>query len=63
MKSYLKSELAAFAGVSNHTFSRWLKVLEDDLRVLGISKNTKLLPPIAVKLICEHFCIDVDDPM
>lgn len=61
MKSMLKSELAHAAGVSMRTFSRWLSNNEEELARLGVTKQMRLLPPIAVRRICELYGIDLSD--
>lgn len=55
----LKSELAAKAGVSVSTFKRWLRRHQDELSIMGVSPNAKLIPPNAVRYICEMYGIDV----
>ena len=55
-----KQELADKAGISLQTLRRWCKPLNSQLTEMGVQRKTKLLPPKAVKLICEYFCIDVD---
>ena len=56
---YSKSELAAQAGVSYSTFYRYLKSKRSALEAMGVSIFAKKLPPHAVKLISEDFCIDL----
>lgn len=56
--SATKAELAAAAGTTTRTFNRWLAIHQDKLRELGVTKKAKILPPIAVKYICEVFDID-----
>lgn len=58
-KSMFRYELAAAAGVSMKTFSRWLKSDSEYLRTIGVDTKVKLLPPIAVKYICEKYVIDL----
>lgn len=60
MKSYNKYQLAMMAGVSRNTFARWMKRYEDIFLQMGVSKNTRLLPPIAVKFVCDHYGIDLE---
>ena len=59
-KSMTRTELADYAGVSRRTFFRWLSHKEHKkaLRKLG-AENMKLLPPAAVRYICETFEIDI----
>ncbi|MBQ3633017.1 MAG: hypothetical protein II952_01835 [Paludibacteraceae bacterium] len=59
-KSMLKSELAKAAGVSLPTFRRWLLADQEELRQMGASPTVKILPPVAVKYLCEKYCIDID---
>ena len=54
-----KSKLAELAGVSYRTFSRYLATRQPILSAMGISPKTKLLPPQAVRYICEDYCIDL----
>ena len=60
MKAMTKQDLADKAGISLQTLRRWCKPLNSQLTEMGVRRKTKLLPPKAVKLICEYFCIDVD---
>jgi len=57
-----KSDLAAAAGVSSRTLARWMQ--SPDMVTLmqryHIRPSRRLLPPIVVQRICEHFCIDVE---
>ncbi|MBQ6766267.1 MAG: hypothetical protein IJP50_04585 [Paludibacteraceae bacterium] len=54
-----KSELADAAGVSLKTFGRWLKRDRDYFASVGVSIRQKMLPPIAVKYICEKYVIEL----
>lgn len=60
MKSMLKSELADRAGVSLSTFGRWLKRHTETLERMGVYPRTKVVPPLAVRFICEEYGIDVE---
>ena len=60
MKAMTKSELAQRAGISLNTFSRWCKTLEPQMRQMGLPPGARVLPPNIVRLIAEHFCIDID---
>ena len=62
MKSMLKSELAERAGVSLSTFGRWLKRHTEELERMGVTPRTKVLPPIAVRSVCERYGIDITHP-
>ena len=61
MKSYSKSQLAALADVSVKTLVRWMKRHQEELECLGVFQHTKVLPPIAVKYVCEMYGIDVEE--
>lgn len=61
MKAYLKCELARMAGVSTRTLCRWLRRHNQTLLRMGVSPHAKLLPPIAVKWVCEQYGIDVEE--
>ena len=54
-----KYELAYAAGVSTRTFTRWLNMHTAQLHKLGVTKNMHLLPPSAVKYLCETFVIEL----
>ena len=56
---YSKSELAQLAGVSYTTFYRFLKTRRARLEAMGISAYAKKLPPHAVKLLSEEYCVDI----
>jgi hypothetical protein len=62
MKAMLKSEIADAAGVSLRTLSRWLHnpYMREQLIAIGEPENCKKLSPKAVKLICDHYAIDLD---
>ena len=54
-----KRELARLAGVSDRTFSRYLQTRRHILDAMGVLPHARLLPPQAVKYICEDYCIDL----
>lgn len=56
-----KAELAAATGsrTTVRTLNRWLKPYHTELIKMGISPKAKLLPPAAVKFICEKLVVDV----
>ena len=33
---------------------------QEELRQMGVSPSTKILPPVAVRYLCEKYCIDID---
>ena len=58
-KSISKRQLAKLAGVSERTFTRYLRTRRHILEAMGVLPNARLLPPQAVKYICEDYCIDL----
>ena len=61
MKSKTKSELAKAAGVSERTLRRWLAepYMRKKLRRFKLKHRLHILPAEAVKIICEHYVIDI----
>ena len=62
MKAMTKSQLARAAGVSRSTFWRWLKnpYIQQQIEAFQWSDKQKKLPGRLVKIICEHYVIDID---
>lgn len=60
MRAMSKQELADRAGVGRITMQKWIKPFQKQFDEWGISRKAKLLPPKAVKLLCDYYCIDVD---
>ena len=62
MKAMFKSELAAAAGVSTRTLMRWLKepYMQQQLKQFPLTPRQQKLPGRLVKIICEHYVIDLD---
>jgi len=54
-----KKQLAELAGVSSRTFTRYLASRRHILDTMGVLPNARLLPPQAVKYVCEDYCIDL----
>lgn len=54
-----KFELAVYAGITSKTFRRWTKPFDEELARMGVYPSTRLLPPAAVKFICENLAIDL----
>jgi hypothetical protein len=54
-----KAKLAELAGVSDRTFCRYLRSRQHILEAMGVSRKAQLLPPQAVKYVCEDYCIDL----
>ena len=61
MKAMYKSELARLAGVSASTFRRYLNSRRDVLAQMGVTPQTKMLPPKAVRYVVDDYCIDLPD--
>lgn len=61
MKAMYKNELARAAGVSSDTFRRWMASSRNELKELGVTPNTKLLNPAAVRYLCEKFVIEIEE--
>lgn len=58
-KAMYKFEIAAAAGVSTRTLRRWIRTDKEYFNSVGVSETTKLLPPIAVKYLCEKYVIEL----
>ena len=58
-KSMYKYELANAAGVSSDTFRRWLQSDRTKLKAMGVAPKQHLLPPKAVRYLCEKYDIEV----
>ena len=56
-----KCELAEAAGVTRQTLSNWMKSDREVLEHMGVGLNQKILPPCAVKYLCEKYDIEVGD--
>ena len=54
-----KKTLAELAGVSPRTFTSYLASRRHILEAMGVLPNARLLPPQAVKYVCEDYCIDL----
>lgn len=54
-----KKELAKLACVSERTFCRYIQSRRRILDAMGVLPHARLLPPQAVKYICEDYCIDL----
>ncbi|MBO7068935.1 MAG: hypothetical protein J6W52_09725 [Bacteroidaceae bacterium] len=61
MKSRMKFEIALAAGMSDRTFSRWLRGHAAYMQSIGVKPTQRLLPPKAVKYICYELGIDEED--
>lgn len=59
-RAMYKYRLAEKAGVSLRTFTRWLESDRAYFLEQGISPSARLLPPHAVRYLCEKYDIDLD---
>ena len=59
MKAMSKSELADRAGVSVNTLMNWCRPFQQELEVMGMMPNAKVLPPRIVKFISEQLLIEL----
>lgn len=59
-KAMHKGELAEAAGVTRQTLSNWMKSDREMLAEMGVGLMQKILPPNAVKYLCEKYCIEVE---
>ena len=62
MKAMTKSQLAEAAGVSRRTLMKWLKdpYIQAQMARYELSSHQKKLPGSLIKIICEHYVIDID---
>jgi predicted site-specific integrase-resolvase len=62
MRAMTKSQLAQAAGVSRKTLMNWLKdpYIRDQMACFQLSPHQKKLPGNLIKIICEHYVIDLD---
>lgn len=58
-KAMYKYELAEAAGVSTAVIGRWCKEHQAQLAKYGVKLRTKLLPPRAVRFLCDYYGIKV----
>lgn len=58
-KAMYKYELAMAAGVSTAVVGRWCKAHKAQLAKFGVKARTKLLPPRAVRFLCDYYGISV----
>jgi hypothetical protein len=61
MKAMTRQQIAAYAGVSVKTLSKWCVPFRRELYELGLRPGMIVLPPNIVMWICDKFCIDIDD--
>ena len=61
MKRVYKSDLADAAGVSQSTMQRWCREHQANLTRLFTPPRAKILHPLAVRYLCEHYCIELPE--
>ena len=61
MKRVYKSDLARAAGVSLTTFRSWCRKHEAELTARFTPPRAKILHPLAIKYLCEHYCIELSE--
>lgn len=59
IKAMSKASLAEAVGVSATTLRKWLNQCDSAMKRMGVSRNAKMLPPCAVKYVCDKFSIDL----
>ena len=62
MRAMTKSQLAKAAGVSRKTLMKWLQdpFIKGQMALYQLSPHQKKLPGSLIKIICEHYVIDID---
>ncbi len=58
-KAMRKSELAKCAGISKRTFVRYVKLQQPALSKMGVAPRAQILPPKAVKMLCNALDIEL----
>ena len=61
MKRVYKSDLARAAGVSMSTMQRWCREHQAELTARFTPPRAKILHPLAVRYLCEHYCIELPE--
>ncbi|MCQ2347553.1 MAG: DUF4248 domain-containing protein, partial [Paludibacteraceae bacterium] len=56
-KAMYKSELADRMGIKHTAMSRYMRQVENQLP--HYRRTQSLLTPAQVKIVCEHFCIEL----
>ena len=56
-----KKEFADALGISASAFKVWIRPYEDELKQMGVSKYAKVLPPKAVRLLCDKLGMEFED--
>ena len=50
-------QLARHAEVSRRTMTKWIHAQRLQLEACGYSRKQRILPPSAVKYLCDYYCI------
>lgn len=50
-------QLAKHAEVSRRTMTKWINAQRPILETMGYTKGLRILPPNAVRFLCEYYCI------
>lgn len=61
MKSKSKSEIAQAMGTTTRTLYSWMARHRQRLKSMGVEPRQRLLPPKAVKFICEELGLHQED--
>ena len=61
MKSRMKYEIAMASGMSASSMTRWFHTHREALASLGVKPSQKLLPPKAVKYVCDELGLHDED--
>lgn len=61
MRARSKSEIAMAAGMSSATMSRWFHSHREVMVSMGMKPTQKLLPPRAVKYVCDELGLHQED--
>ena len=60
MKAMTKKQLAACAGISVKTLTKWLAPHKAELARMGYPVGRRCIPPSVVGWIAKKFCIDLE---
>ena len=50
-------QLARHAEVSRRTMTKWIHAQRNQLEAYGYTRKQRILPPSAVKYLCDYYCI------
>lgn len=60
-KAITKKQFAKAAEISMRTLLSWLNQFDKELQQVHQKKRDKILNPAAVKILCEHFCVELNN--